>query len=158
MAGLPDLGARLLRNRRLVRAPIWLYRIGAGAVFGSRILMLEHIGRTSGAHRYVVLEVVGRPSPDSIVVASGFGDKAQWFRNVVVNPRVRVWLGSHRPVPAVARVLDQQAVDQVLAEYRAQHPKTWDQFKLVLEETLGQPITDTGAPLPMVELRLQTSR
>ncbi|OBB34394.1 nitroreductase [Mycolicibacterium peregrinum] len=155
MAALPDLGARLLRNRRLVRAPIWLYRMRAGALFGSRMLMLEHIGRTSGARRYVVLEVVGRPSPDTIVVASGFGAKAQWFRNVVANPQVRVWLGSHRPAPAVAHVLDQPAVDQVLADYRAEHPKTWDQFKLVLEATLGQPITDTNAPLPMVELGLQ---
>lgn len=155
MATIPDLGARLLRNRRLVRAPIWLYRMRAGALFGSRMLMLEHIGRTSGAHRYVVLEVVGRPSPDTIVVASGFGTNAQWFRNVVANPQVRVWLGSHRPAAATAHVLDQQAVDQALADYRTEHPKTWEQFKLVLEETLGQPITDTNAPLPMVELRLQ---
>ncbi|MBP2452625.1 nitroreductase family deazaflavin-dependent oxidoreductase [Mycolicibacterium lutetiense] len=158
MATLSDFGARLLRNRRLVRAPIWLYRIRAGALFGQRMLMLEHIGRNSGARRYVVLEVVGRPNPDTVVVASGFGAKAQWFRNVSVNPEVRVWLGSHRPAAAVAQVLDQQSVDQVLADYRAQHPKTWEQFKLVLEETLGRPITDTGAPLPMVELRLQPRR
>lgn len=158
MAAIPDLGARLLRNRRLVRAPIWLYRIRAGALFGSRMMMLEHIGRTSGERRYVVLEVVGRPNPDTIVVASGFGAKAQWFRNVSVNPEVRVWLGSHPPAAAVAHVLDQQAVDRVLTDYRTEHPKTWEQFKLVLEETLGQPITDTGAPLPMVELRLQPRR
>jgi deazaflavin-dependent oxidoreductase (nitroreductase family) len=153
-----DVGARILRSRRLVRAPIWLYRMRAGALFGTRMLMLEHIGRTSGARRYVVLEVVGRPTPDTIVVASGFGAKAQWFRNVSVNPQVRVWLGSHRPAGAVAHVLDQQAVDQVLADYRTQHPKTWEQFRLVLEETLGQPITDTDAPLPMVQLRLQPRR
>src|ERR1043165_5696568 len=147
MATIPDLGARLLRNRRLVRAPIWLYRMRAGALFGSRMLMLEHIGRPSGAHRYVVLEVVGRPSPDTIVVASGFGTKAQWFRNVVANPQVRVWLGRPRPAAPTPHVLDQQAVDQALADYRTEHPKTWEQFKLVLEETLGQPITDTNAPL-----------
>lgn len=158
MATLSGFGARLLRTRRLVRAPIWLYRFRAGALFGSRMMMLEHIGRTSGARRYVVLEVVGRPNADTIVVASGFGTKAQWFRNVSVNPEVRVWLGSHRPAAAVAHVLDQQAVDRVLADYRTQHPKTWEQFRLVLEETLGQPIPDTGAPLPLVELRLQPRR
>ncbi|MFV8175509.1 nitroreductase family deazaflavin-dependent oxidoreductase [Mycolicibacterium peregrinum] len=152
---LTNTGARLLRNRRLVRAPIWLYRMRAGALFGPRMMMLEHIGRTSGARRYVVLEVVGRPNPHTVVVASGFGAKAQWFRNIAVNPQVRVWLGSHRPVAATAHVLDQQAVDQALADYRTEHPKTWEQFKLVLEETLGQPITDTDAPLPMVELRVQ---
>ncbi|MGV0812604.1 nitroreductase family deazaflavin-dependent oxidoreductase [Mycolicibacterium boenickei] len=155
MSTVADLGARLLRSRRFVRAPIWLYKIRAGALLGSRMLMLEHIGRTSGERRYVVLEVVDRPSPDTVIVASGFGAKAQWFRNVVADPHVRVWLGSRRPVAAVAQVLEQNVVDRVLAHYRARHPKTWDQFKLVLEGTLGQPITDQGAPLPMVELRLQ---
>jgi hypothetical protein len=59
---LPDFGARLLRSRRLVRAPIWLYRIRAGGLLGTRMMMLEHIGRTSGERRYVVLEeTLGRP-------------------------------------------------------------------------------------------------
>jgi deazaflavin-dependent oxidoreductase (nitroreductase family) len=150
-----DLGARILRNRRLVRAPIWLYRLRAGALLGSRVLMLEHIGRKSGRARYVVLEAVGHPAPDSYVVASGFGAKAQWFRNIRANPHVRVWAGSHSPRPAVAHVLDQQRTDQVLTDYRVGRPKAWQQFKPILEETLGQPITDAGTPLPMVELRLQ---
>lgn len=40
-------GAWALGNRILTRAPIWLYRAGLGFVFGSRILMLEHVGRRS---------------------------------------------------------------------------------------------------------------
>lgn len=60
-------------------APIWLYRARLGFVLGSRTLMLEHVGRKSGAKRYVVLEVVGHPAPDTYVVASGFGEHAQWF-------------------------------------------------------------------------------
>ncbi|CRZ14562.1 nitroreductase family deazaflavin-dependent oxidoreductase [Mycolicibacterium neworleansense] len=158
MSALSGFGARLLRNRGLVRAPIWLYRIRAGALLGTRMMMLEHIGRTSGERRYVVLEVVDRPSPDAVIVASGFGAKAQWFRNISVNPQVRVWLGSHRPVAGVAHVIDQDRTDRVLTDYRQRHPATWQQFKLVLEDTLGQPITDTGAPLPMVEIRLQPQR
>ncbi|WP_018600187.1 nitroreductase family deazaflavin-dependent oxidoreductase [Mycobacterium sp. 155] len=150
-----DLGARILRNRRLVRAPIWVYRMRAGALLGSRVLMLEHIGRTSGRRRYVVLEVIDHPAADIYTVASGFGAKAQWFRNIGANPHVRVWAGSRAPRPAVAHVLDQQGTDRVLNAYRSGHPTAWAQFKPILEETLGQPITDTGTPLPMVELRLQ---
>jgi hypothetical protein len=37
-------GARLLRSRWLMRAPIWLYRARLGFLFRSRMLMLEHIG------------------------------------------------------------------------------------------------------------------
>lgn len=155
MTGFADIGARILRTRRLVRAPIWLYRVRAGALLGSRMLMLEHVGRSSGLRRYVVLEVVDHPAPDRYLVASGFGAKAQWFRNIVANPEVRVWVGSHRPASARAGVLDQPTVDRVLADYAARHPASWGQFRAVLEATLGEPIGDVDIPLPMVELRLQ---
>ncbi|BBZ52969.1 nitroreductase family deazaflavin-dependent oxidoreductase [Mycobacterium heidelbergense] len=151
---LARMGARLLRSRPLMRAPTWIYKSRAGALFGSRILMLEHVGRKSGAPRYAVLEVVDHPTPDAYVVASGFGRKAQWFRNIRANPRVRVYVGSRAPRPATARVLDRQEVDRTLASYRGRHPRAWERFRPVLEETLGERITDTDSPLPMVELRL----
>lgn len=149
-----DIGARILRSRRLMRAPIWLYKARAGALLGSRLLMLEHIGRKTGARRYVVLEVIDHPTPETYVIASGFGAKAQWFRNIQADPRVRVYAGSHPPRPATARVLGQQEADDALAAYRHRHPDAWEQFSPILENTLGEPITETDTPLPMVELRL----
>ncbi|ORA18298.1 nitroreductase family deazaflavin-dependent oxidoreductase [Mycobacterium asiaticum] len=150
--GTPGLfarvGARLLRSRRLVRAPIWIYRARAGALFGSRMLMLEHVGRKSGLPRHVVLEVVGHPQPDTYIVPSGFGAKAQWFRNIQANPKVRVFVRSRAPATATARVLSEAEADGILAEYQRRHPRAWQQFQHVLEETLGD------RPLPMVELRL----
>jgi deazaflavin-dependent oxidoreductase (nitroreductase family) len=151
---LVRVGGRLLRSRRLMRAPIRMYKARAGALFGSRILMLEHIGRKSGAARHAVLEVVDHPAPDVYLVASGFGRKAQWFRNIEANPRVRVYVGSHAPRRAAARILGQQEVDRALAAYRDRHRRAWERFRPVLEETLGAPITDTDSPLPLVELRL----
>jgi deazaflavin-dependent oxidoreductase (nitroreductase family) len=151
---LAALGARVLRSRPLMRAPIWIYQARAGAILGSRLLMLEHTGRKSGLRRYVVLEVVDHPTPDSYVVASGFGETAQWFRNVKANSRVRIYTGSHAPRPATARVLTQQEADRALGAYASAHPRAWERFKPVLERTLGEPITETGTPLPIVELRL----
>lgn len=151
---LANTGACILRNRWLMRAPIWLYRAGAGPLLGSRVLMLEHIGRKSGARRYVVLEVIDHPTTDTYVVASGFGSKAQWFRNIEADPNVRVWAASRTPDRGLARVLTQDEADHALANYRSRHAKAWEQFKPILESTLGQPITDTNTPLPMVELRL----
>lgn len=150
---LARAGARVLRSRRLMRAPIWIYQARAGALFGSRILMLEHIGRKSGAPRYVVLEVIGHPAADVYVVASGFGRKAQWFRNIEANPRVRVYVGSHAPRRATARVLDQAEADRALAAYRDRHARAWERLSPVLEETLGASLTDANTPLPIVELR-----
>ncbi|HEX3287166.1 MAG TPA: nitroreductase family deazaflavin-dependent oxidoreductase [Mycobacterium sp.] len=146
--------ARLLGSRRLMRAPIWIFKARAGALLGPRLLMLEHIGRKSNARRDVVLEVVAHPTPETFLVASGFGGKAQWFRNIRANPHVRVHVGSHSPARATARTLDQHETDTALAAYRDRHPRAWARFKPVLEQTLGTSINDTTAELPLVELRL----
>ncbi|HET9117672.1 MAG TPA: nitroreductase family deazaflavin-dependent oxidoreductase, partial [Pseudonocardiaceae bacterium] len=110
-AAIGEAGARLLRNRRLMRAPIWLYRARLGFLFGSRMLMLEHIGRRSGARRCVVLEVIDHPTPNTYVVASGFGTQSQWFRNVRANPHVRVCVAGRAPTPALARMLTRAETD-----------------------------------------------
>lgn len=151
---LARVGAAVLRSRPLMRAPIWIYKAGWGALLGPRLLMLEHIGRKSGLRRHVVLEIIDHPDPHTYVVASGFGRKAQWFRNIRANPRVRVYARSHAPATAVARVLDQEEADHTLAAYRERHARAWELLKPVIAETLGARITDTDAALPMVELRL----
>lgn len=144
--------AALLRVRWFVRAPIWLYRARMGFLFGSRLLMLEHVGRRSGQRRYVVLEVVARPKAGRYVVASGFGTRAQWYRNVSANPRVRIYLGGRRPAPATATVLPGEQGADALAAYAGTHPRAWRTLKPVFETTLGAEISEQGATLPLVAL------
>ena len=72
--------------------------------------MLEHVGRKSGQKRYVVVEIVDHPSADRYVVVSGFGDRSEWYRNLEVNPQVRIYLASHKPVSAIARVASTQVL------------------------------------------------
>lgn len=147
-------GARVLANRALMRAPIWLYRARLGFLFGSRMLMLEHIGRKSGAKRYVVLEVIGHPTPDVYIVASGFGVRAQWYRNLMANPRARVSVADHMADPATARRLASSEADAALADYVRRHPRAWAKFRNILENTLDTAISEHDTALPMVELRL----
>jgi len=143
----------LLRVRWLMRAPIGVYRAGLGGLFGRRLLMVEHTGRKSGRERYVVLEVVARPTRGSYVVASGFGTRSQWFRNVQANPHVRLFITSRRPAPATARVLAPFEARAAMAAYRAAHPKAWSALKPVLDESLGTPVDD-GDDLPLVRFDL----
>ncbi|MEO7058301.1 MAG: nitroreductase family deazaflavin-dependent oxidoreductase [Lapillicoccus sp.] len=150
--------AALLRVRWFVRAPIWLYRARLGFLFGSRLLMLEHTGRRSGARRYVVLEVIARPTPSSYIVVSGFGARAQWFRNVQADPHVRVYLGGRRPAPATAHPLAPRQSAAALATYSTAHPRAWRTLKPVLETTLGARIGEQESSLPLVALDLDWSR
>lgn len=142
--------ARLLRVCWLVRAPIWVYRARLGAVFGSRLVMLEHTGRVSGRRRFVVLEVAGHPAPGTYVVVSGSGRRAQWFRNIQASPLVRLYIASRGPAPAVTRLLTREEAGAALATYAAAHPRAWASLKPVLEHTLGAEAGD----LPMVRLDL----
>lgn len=139
----------LLRTRWIVRAPIWLYRARLGFLMGPRFLMLEHTGRTSGQPRRVVLEVLARGA-DTRLVASGFGRRAQWFRNIEADPHVRLYLGGHGPRAALARELGREEAAATLSEYAEAHPKSWAGITPVLERTLQGEIGD----LPLVEFAL----
>lgn len=144
------LAARVLGVRWFVRAPIWLFRARLGFLMGSRLLMLEHIGRRSGQHRYVVLEVVDRPGPGRYVVASGFGERAQWFRNIRANPAVRVSIGAHAPRAAIARMLAADESRAAVQAYAAKHPRAWRSLRTVFEATLGAEIDQDGTSLPLI--------
>jgi deazaflavin-dependent oxidoreductase (nitroreductase family) len=151
---LAEHAARLLQIRWIVRSPITVYRARMGLMFGPRMLMLEHTGRTTGARRYVVLEIIDHPHPGSYVVVSGFGTKAQWYRNIRANPHVRIWLTSHRPAPATARPLNHDEAAAALTAYATRHPRAWAALKPVLETTLGARTGDEHTKLPLIALDL----
>lgn len=144
-------GERLLKSRRFARLPIWLFRNGFGGVAGGRLLLLEVVGRRSGLPREVCLEVVERPSRDRIVIASGFGETAQWYRNLRAHPYCFVTLGRRRRIPATARSLSTEEADARLARYRQAHPRLWKRLQRIIEHAHGGPV----GPLPMMELTLR---
>jgi len=142
--------ARLLHVRWLVRAPLFLYRHGTGWAFGRRMLMLEHRGRRSGEPRYVCLEVVDNPADAVFVVASGFGDQAQWFRNLQANGAAHVSIGRIRSAPAEVTFLDEDAAAWCLDRYRAQHPRAWKMLRGTIENASGRPVSE----VPLIALSL----
>ncbi|SDK49354.1 deazaflavin-dependent oxidoreductase, nitroreductase family [Nocardioides sp. YR527] len=148
---IDSIASRLLRTRAVVRAPIWLYRHHAGWLFGSRMLMLEHIGRRSGAPRYVCLEVVERPSADEIVVVSGFGTGAQWYQNLRADPACRVSIGTRNGVAARARFLTEEESAAALGRYQQAHPKAWQRLRGAIEAAVGHEVEG----LPTVNLKLE---
>lgn len=96
------------------------------------------------------MEVVDHSRPDRWVVASGFGNRAQWFRNVSSDPRVRLFIGSHQPAPATAVRLDGPAAATTLGRYAAAHPRAWARLRPVLQETLDTRIDETRTELPLI--------
>ncbi|MFD4432192.1 nitroreductase family deazaflavin-dependent oxidoreductase [Nocardia sp. NPDC058497] len=144
------LGSRALQTRWFVRSPITLYRIGLGFLFGTRLLMLEHVGRRTGGRRYVVLEVVDRPARGEYVIVSGFGERAQWYRNIRANSGVRVWCGLRRGSPATAVPMTEAESTAALDRYVERHPGAWKNLRATIEHATGAPVET----LPMVRVRV----
>lgn len=124
-------------QRLIMRAPISLYRARLGWLLTRRMLLLTHVGRKSGRQRRTVLEVV-EVRGDAPVIVSGFGPKADWFRNVQEYSEVNVdWAGDR--FTAMARILDLDDAEKVFERYMKKNPKA----AAVISGRLGVPL-DVG--------------
>lgn len=107
--------------RLLARAPIALYRLRLGWLLGGRFLLLEHRGRRTGKPRRNVLEVVLQDDePERYFVASAWGERSDWLRNVEADPNVLVRVGRRRREATAARVGEGEA-ERVFATYASRH-------------------------------------
>ena len=91
--------ARLRQAFRLLnRWMVVMWRLGLGRwaevwpAVGGRILVLEHVGRSSGAQFRTPLNFT--PSAGSVTCVAAFGRETDWYRNVMARPEVTLWLPS----------------------------------------------------------------
>lgn len=133
----PPIGLK----RLLFRAPILLYNAGLGGMMGSRFLLLNHTGRKRGQPRQTVLEVVDYdPESGTYFVASGFGNKLDWYLNVLKTPDVAIQVGS-KTVPAKARALTADESGRAIVDYAQHNPRAAKQ----LMRLCGYDVDGSGA-------------
>lgn len=103
--------SRILRF--IHRAPILLWRLGLGPVVGRFFLLVTTRGRKSGLPRRTVVsssEMGGRrysPCP--------YGEQAEWYRNLVADPRVTIQTDQGARSAVAVRVSDD---DELASFYR----------------------------------------
>lgn len=152
----PPTGVR----RLLFRAPIHLYRIRLGWLFGSRLLLLDHLGRVSGKQRQVVIEVVDHDRTDgSYVVCSGFGPKAAWYQNILATPETSIQVGL-RTIAVTARPLDTDEGGDFMARYAPRHPRAARKlvrFMGFATDGSQEDYREVGRHLPFVRLCPRTA-
>jgi len=107
----------------LWRLPIWFYRLKLGWMFGHRALLLNHVGRVSGKPRQAMLEVVhfNRES-NTYYVASGFGEQADWYKNIVKNSEVSIQAAG-KQISVTADQLSINEAEEIFRNYHVNHPK-----------------------------------
>jgi deazaflavin-dependent oxidoreductase (nitroreductase family) len=138
----------------MFRAPIAIYRLGLGFVFGRRFLMLGHRGWKSGIKRRTVLEVVAN-RPDALYVAAAWGNRSHWLKNVMIDPKVEVSWGVRRFETVAARV-DPEEARSVFAEYADAHPIALARLARFMLDDPGEDNEESvrrlAASVPLVEL------
>ncbi len=145
-------------GRLAFRLPIWLYKIHLGWLLGSRFMLLEHTGRKSGLPRKTVIEVVRFDKQKRIFyAASGWGEKSDWYQNVMKNPHVSIQSGRVNQ-PAVAERLPAEEAGEELVQYARQHPMAWRELASFMGYELDgseAEIRTVAQSLPIIAFRLQ---
>lgn len=93
----PQTEARLRQGFKYFnRLMLLVWRLGLGSwiniwpkVFG-QILVITHQGRKSGLRRRTPVNFA--VVDGEIYCTAGFGDVSDWYRNIMSNPRVEVWM------------------------------------------------------------------
>ncbi|HEY7093516.1 MAG TPA: nitroreductase family deazaflavin-dependent oxidoreductase [Ktedonobacterales bacterium] len=82
------------------KLPIALYRVRLGWLLGHRFLLLTHRGRTSGRIYQTVLEVVHHdPATHESAALSAWGERADWYQNILAHPAIEVRTDGNRYTP-----------------------------------------------------------
>jgi len=75
---------------------VGLFRLGLGWAVnfwpkvGGRIMVITHTGRKSGLRRRTPVNYA--PIDGDLYCTAGFGAASDWYRNILANPEVEVWL------------------------------------------------------------------
>jgi deazaflavin-dependent oxidoreductase (nitroreductase family) len=110
--------------RGFFKAPQWFFRLGLGWLMGHRVLELSHRGRSTGRLYRTVLEVVRYdPRAHESIVCSGWGTRADWYRNIIANPPIAFETGGQRYEHICFRELAPDENYAVVAEYVRRLPR-----------------------------------
>ncbi len=148
--------------RFLLRLPILLYRWHLGWLLGSRFVMIDHVGRKSGKHYQTVVEVVEHDrASDTYTVASGWGDKASWFQNLMAQPQTTIHSGG-RTLHVRAEWLPAPEAAQCLLEYRQHHRLSARELSRIMGKDIFQATPQeleqlTADSLPIIAFRKQSA-
>jgi deazaflavin-dependent oxidoreductase (nitroreductase family) len=145
-------------RRRLWRLPILLYRMGLGPLLGHRLMLLTHTGRVTGGKRQAVIEAI-QHDDDGYVAASGFGPRADWYRNVRAAPEVTIQIEGHT-LRATATPLDVDEGAEIMAKYAPRHPRAARQLCKIMGFAVDGSVEDyreVGRHIPFIRFMPRTS-
>ena len=133
--------------RLLFRVLDDLYDIGLGRLAGRRFLRVAHRGRRTGRTYHTVVEVIDYdPTTRESIVLSGWGDRADWYRNILKAPAIEITTAGQRYKP-MQRMLDSKELYTRLQSYVARNRI----LRPLVRRTLGLALDGSAADQRMLE-------
>ncbi|HYO88812.1 MAG TPA: nitroreductase family deazaflavin-dependent oxidoreductase [Candidatus Limnocylindrales bacterium] len=109
------------------RLPLWGYRLGLGGVLDKfNIAALTTLGRKSGKPRFAALEY--RQHGSKIYIISGWGEQANWVRNLEQHPQVTLRRGVRVQAGRAAVVSDRNEVFRALTLFYRTNPAAYERM------------------------------
>jgi deazaflavin-dependent oxidoreductase (nitroreductase family) len=113
---IPRIGWRLLRL-----PPRLFYALGLGAVPGRLVLLLTTTGRKTGRRHVTPLQY--EEENRLLYLISARGPQADWFQNILADPRVEVQVQSRRFIAIAQPVVDPASIARILCLRLLRHPR-----------------------------------
>jgi deazaflavin-dependent oxidoreductase (nitroreductase family) len=144
-------------SKWLFKLPVVFYAVGLGSLMGKRFIQINHIGRRSGKEFRTVVEVVKYDQElRKIHVASGFGEKSDWLRNISRHPEIEVNFHGIVSKAKTARLQAGEA-ENVLLDYTHRYPFAMRELARFMGYEIDGSDADIrllAAQLPIVEIQL----
>jgi deazaflavin-dependent oxidoreductase (nitroreductase family) len=123
----PSEGWRLA----MFKWPVQLWRLGLGPVMGHHMMLITQTGRKSGLPRRTMTELYqinGRK-----YAPSGFGRRAQWYRNIEADPRVTIQTAEGVESMRAVRVVEDEELLAILEGIRGRSQAMYQLYLSTLE-------------------------
>jgi deazaflavin-dependent oxidoreductase (nitroreductase family) len=123
----PDHGWR----KALFQWPVHLWRLGLGPLIGHHMVLISHTGRKTGLPHHTMTElyvIEGRK-----YAPSGFGRRAQWYRNIQADPRVTIQTAAGAESKRAVRVVEDEEILSLLAAVKRRSQAFYHMYLDTLE-------------------------
>lgn len=112
-------------TRLLLRAPLWLHRLGLGDILNSlHVVVLTTRGRKSGLPRHTPIEY--RMHGTKVYMISAWGERPHWVQNLIADPTATLQAGRREYCAQATLVKDTSEVLRALFLFRKRAPAVYD--------------------------------
>jgi deazaflavin-dependent oxidoreductase (nitroreductase family) len=91
-------------HRAVFKWPVQLWRLGLGPLIGHQMMLITHTGRKTGLPRRTMVESYNFNG--KLYAPCAYGTRAQWYQNILVDPRVTIQTADGAEGAVAMRVTD----------------------------------------------------